>query len=127
VTLAFLPKGLDGTYRRILKNIEPEYLHDALRVLYCLCYCFKPMRLDEVVEVLAIELTSKPRFVAEQRLRDPTDILTICSSLVSIIAIKSDSQSQVEAVEEGRLAHYSVREYLVSTLATKHTDQKLLS
>ena len=105
-----LPKTLDDTYERILSNTDQEYQEDAFKVFQWLCFSMRPLRLDEMVEVLAINSTSKFRFQPEQRLPDPSDILTICSSLVSV----TNTSTQIIGTEELRLAHFSVKEYLVS-------------
>ena len=110
-----LPKTLDDTYERILSNLDQEYKEDALRVFQWLCFSARPMRLDEIVEVLAIDSTPGSGFCPEQRLPDPRDILTICSTLVSITAAaKGDTSTHTTGTLELRLAHFSVKEYLIS-------------
>lgn len=101
-----LPKTLDDTYERIISKIDEEYEDDALRIFEWLCYSERPMRLVEMAEVLAIDLTSDAGFRPERRLRDPHDILAICSSLISVTAAAENP--------ELRLAHFSVKEYLIS-------------
>lgn len=151
--MASLPKTLDDTYERILCNIDKEYAQDALKVLQWLAFSKKPLKLREVAEATAISLDDTPRFDPEDRLRHPTDVLAICSSLVhvdhsldcgsnvassipnsgptsdaySIHNLTENSSSDSEQYEpstaptedsilngEIRLAHFSVKEYLVS-------------
>ena len=115
--LATLPKTLDRTYERILSEIDEVYADDAFKILQWLCCSLTPMRLDQLTDVLAIEVTDKPRFNPAQRLLDPRDVLTICSSLVSIteefvdLAYWGFQESKTSYI---RLAHYSVKEYLIS-------------
>ena len=113
-----LPKTLDDTYERILSNLDEEYEGDALTILQWLCFSKRPMRLNEMVEVLAIDLTNEFCFLPVQRLPDPRDILTICSTLVSVVSVlaiaKRNSSWQTYQSEELRLAHFSVKEYLIS-------------
>jgi Ankyrin repeats (3 copies) len=97
-----LPDTLDSTYDRILCAIDKENSQDALKILQWLVYSARPLRIDEVVDVIAVFVDNDPRFDIENRLPDPQDILTICSSLVTI------------AGAEIRLAHFSVKEYLMS-------------
>jgi len=97
-----LPDTLDGTYDRILCAINKENSQDALKILQWLVCSARPIRIDEIVDAIAVYSDSDPRFDPESRLPDPQDILTICSSLVTIDGVKV------------RLAHYSVKEYLVS-------------
>ena len=76
------------------------------------------LQLEEVVEVLAIdwEVNKKPTFDLAFRLPDPLDLLTICSSLViledSTAENKKTSTPQRRTLV--RLAHSSVKEYLIS-------------
>ncbi len=82
--LASLPRTLDETYERILCNIDEEHAEDALKVLQWLAFSARPLELQEVAEATAITLDDVPRFDPEDRLRQPTDILAICSSLISV-------------------------------------------
>jgi hypothetical protein len=120
-TLSALPKTLDDTYARILLSIEEDYVEDAWRVLVWLAYAKDSHRLEEVVEILAVDVTQRPAFDEGRRLPDPRDLLRICSSLVTISrrAIQSDytrlyQKPEVVVVEELRLAHASVKEFLLS-------------
>ena len=112
-----LPKTLDDTYERILSNLDEEYKEDALKIFQWLCFSRRPMRIDEMVEVLAIDTTDTTDnfcFHPEQRLPDPRDILTICSTLVSVTTAAKDASTQTSRTQELRLAHSSVKEYLIS-------------
>jgi hypothetical protein len=71
---------------------------------YGLTFCLRPVTLEDVVDALAVILDDNPRFDADERYPEPRDILTRCSSLVDIS----------ETSTELRLAHFSVKEYLVS-------------
>ena len=101
-TLKSLPKTLDDTYARILCNIDEEHSKDAFKILQWLAYSARPLRIKEVAEVVAVDIEGDSRFDPENRLREPRDVLTICSSLVT------------KEGEKLRLAHFSVKEYLVS-------------
>lgn len=110
-----LPETLDDMYDRILSNIDKEYEDYALKVFQWLCFSARPMRIDEMVEVLAIDSTDNFCFSPEQRLPDPCDIITICSTLVSVTAAATENTSkQTTGSQELRLAHFSVKEYLIS-------------
>ncbi|KAK3174034.1 hypothetical protein OEA41_001278 [Lepraria neglecta] len=100
--LRSLPKTLDDTYSRILINIDEEYRREAYTVLQWLTFSVRPLHLVEVAEAVAVRPGSD--FLDdEEKLRDPHVILSICSSLVVL-----------SEFGELRLAHYSVKEYLVS-------------
>ena len=93
------------------------------------------MRLEEVAEILAIDVDQTPRFDPERRWPEPRDILRICSSLITTTMHSSDASVQGDLNEDSqeqdtysvaestdaqgpityvRLAHFSVKEYLVS-------------
>ncbi|GAD97888.1 ankyrin repeat protein [Paecilomyces variotii No. 5] len=101
--LQSLPKDLDETYERILCRIDDECRSIAFTALQFLTFSARPVTLAELAEIVAV----KPRtsiFVDIDRLFDPSDVLLVCSSLVSCY----------NKGRWARLAHYSVQEYLVS-------------
>ncbi len=82
-----------------------------------------------MVEILAIENGDAGGFFPEERLPHPTDIMVVCSSLISCSPVNDDnddyvdeddhSGSGLDGIGEGRniqvqLAHFSVKEYLLS-------------
>jgi len=128
-----LPKTLDETYARILRTIdEGENAEEALRILTWLTYAERPLTAIEVLQVTGIVFEDESRFDEDEVLEDPNDILRICSSLVSVVAggrgsnrvsdvdVTNDDRlhSEIDAesrVTYVRLAHFSVKEYLVSS------------
>ena len=115
-TLRSLPKSLHDTYARILLNIEEENCQDAFKLLQWLAYSARPLRIEELAEVVAIELDESSHFDPDMRLREPRDVLTICSSLIttSYSEVPDDYKRRLVEVEQVSLAHFSVKEYLVS-------------
>ena len=114
---------MDETYDRILRGIESSgQLQDAITALRWLCFSGRPLQLSEIIDVLAITSGESGGFCPDERLPDPADIMVICSSLISCSDIDEEAcetpiQSEVdeEAGEiEIRLAHFSVKEYLLS-------------
>ncbi|KAL9607602.1 MAG: hypothetical protein Q9167_007497 [Letrouitia subvulpina] len=139
-TLKSLPRDLDSTYARILENISEHHKQDALTILQWVAFSARPMSLKEVAEATAINLECSPPFDKERRLLNPQAVLEICSSLVTLSSSPSriseitflkeevDKDSEIEvnddlAIDEEdyelRLAHYSVKEYLVSNRVQK--------
>lgn len=108
--LASLPKTLDETYTRILDSIDEDYYKYAFKILQWLTYSARPLRLEEVAETAAIDVEGSPRFDPENRLPEPLDILTICASLISLDHQTDKGERKIIV----RLAHFSVKEYLVS-------------
>ncbi|KAI9871309.1 MAG: hypothetical protein M1830_003043, partial [Pleopsidium flavum] len=116
--LRSLPKTLDETYTRILAKINENDCQDALNVLQWLSFSIRPVRLDEVAEALSIdwEAPDSPSFTTSLRLLDIQDVLVMCSSLVttSRVVLKNQDHSLSREIQEIRLAHFSVKEFLIS-------------
>ena len=107
-----------------------------VKALQWLTFSARPLRLKELVETFAIDPNKTPRFDPERRLDEPRDILTLCSSLITLAdrgdddphgesnsgerersanSLHSHSDSVAESSDAYvRLAHFSVKEYLVS-------------
>ena len=112
-------------------------------MLQWLTFSARPLRLEELAEIVAIDVHETPRFDPERRWPEPRDILVICSSLVSLTAIDDDDISQrfsarklASASKDSemyiRLAHFSVKEYLVSdriqqSIAMQYSVQEIAS
>ena len=112
--LKSLPKTLDETYARMLVNIDEEYSKDVFRIFQWLVYSARPLRIEEVAEVVAIDI-DESRFNPENRLLEPRDLLIICSSLVvTVVVMAKDNNGASYEITELRLAYFSVKEYLIS-------------
>ena len=115
--LESLPKGLYQTYDRMLANIPTEQQFEAESVLLWLVYAESPLTLDAVAEALVINREDKV-FNPDDRFFDSNDILIMCSSLVSLAAQTNYACDDSTTLHESRrvlqLAHYSVKEYIVS-------------
>ena len=111
-----LPTTLNETYERILMEIPEEKWKHAHRLFQCLIVSFRPLRVEELAEVLAIRFDSEttPDLIMGWRPENTEDaILSVCSSLISVI--KVDDSLVVQ------FAHFSVKEYLASDrLMTAH-------
>ena len=104
-----LPKSLDETYKRILNEINNANSVHAYRLLQCLAVALRPLRVEELAEVLAFDLTGGgvPKLNADWRWEDQEEaVLSACSSLVSVIV---DDGSRVV-----QFSHFSVKEFLTS-------------
>jgi Ankyrin repeats (many copies) len=114
-TLNELPESLDETYERILKEIKKPNRDHALRILQCLVVAIRPLRVEELAEVLAVDFDdaeAMARLNTNWRWEDQEQaLLSSCSSLIAIV--KSSSSRIVQ------FSHFSVKEFLTSTrLAT---------
>ncbi|EXJ68500.1 uncharacterized protein A1O5_08293 [Cladophialophora psammophila CBS 110553] len=138
-TLSSLPKTLDETYNRILRDLESNgQLENAIKALQWLCFSKRPLRLIEMAEILAIETGDQGGFNPEERLPDPMDIMVVCSSLISLNPINGDwgndkdgDKDDVASLDGGRkdayriqiqLAHFSVQEFLLSDRCAFNLD-----
>ena len=117
-TLNELPESLDETYERVLKEIKKPNRDHARRVLQCLVVAIRPLQVEELAEILAVDFDEEgmPKLNPHWRWEEQEQaLLTSCSSLITI----------VEA-EESRIvqfSHFSVKEFLTSDrLATSNGD-----
>ena len=104
-----LPESLDETYERILKQIRKANVQHAYRLVQCLSVAIRPLRVEELAEVLALDLSTGaiPKLNADWRWEDQEEaVLSACSSLVTIII---DNGSRVV-----QFSHFSVKEFLTS-------------
>jgi len=90
--LKALPRTLDETYDRILGSIEEQYREAAHTALQWLAFSVRPLRLEEIVEVVAVVLGGSTGFL-DERPSNPQDVLGICSSLVTISSNSNDELS----------------------------------
>ena len=118
-TLDELPASLDETYERILKEIKKPNRDHARRLLQCLVVAIRPLRVEELAEVLAVDfdnIDGIPKLNPNWRWEDEEQaLLASCSSLITIIA-----SGEWRVVQ---FSHFSVKEFLTSTrLATSSGD-----
>ncbi|KAI9436655.1 hypothetical protein H4582DRAFT_2129896 [Lactarius indigo] len=117
-----LPRSLDETYERVLKEIEKANPHQAYRLLQCLTVASRPLRVEELTEVLALDLDGAkegvPALNKDWRWEDQEKgVLSTCSSLITIVY---DHSSNTRVIQ---FAHFSVKEFLTSDrLANLNTD-----
>ena len=118
-TLDELPESLDGTYERVLREIKKPNRDHARRLLQCLVVAVRPLRVEELAEVLAVDFDDDegiPKLKTNWRWEDQEQaLLTSCSSL--IVIVKSDGSRFVQ------FSHFSVKEFLTAArLATSSED-----
>ncbi len=133
-TLDSLPETLDDTYRNMLASIKPELVDFARRVLNPLCFSARPIEVTELIEALAVVVNGDTGgFDAGNKLSGADDLLKICPGMIRILGpATSDYDPPSSERDQGfselsisrrvwrsdrrivSLAHFSVREYLVS-------------
>ena len=96
-TLDELPSTLDETYERVLNEIKKSTRVYALRLLQCLAVAIRPLRVEELAEVLAVDFGGEegiPKLNPNWRWEDEEQaLLASCSSL--IVIVESDVKSDV--------------------------------
>ena len=106
-----LPKTLDETYERVLKDIKESNREHARRLLHCLAVSVRPLRVEELAEILTFDFNTAqgviPNFHADRRPKDPEEaVLSLCSSLITIVDNRGSRVVQ--------FSHLSVKEFLTS-------------
>ena len=115
-----LPKTLDETYEEILKRIDDAQKDDTHRLLQCLTVAARPLRVEEIAELLVLDfqttrdggvptLKEDWRWKAPVRSGPPKEELAVLSTCSSLIAIVRNGGSRVV-----QFSHFSVKEYLTS-------------
>jgi len=125
-TLKELPESLDETYERVLREIKKPNRDLAHRLLQCLVVAVRPLRVEELAEVLAVDFDDgegTPKLNSSWQWEDHEQALLLsCSSLISIVDLVDidgdDGDSRVV-----QFSHFSVKEFLTSPrLATPSRD-----
>ena len=105
----------------MLRGINKAQKDNAHRLLQCLAVAIRPLRVEELAELLAFDFHASssggiPTLKEDWRWNDDEEaVLSTCSSLITIV--RSDGSRVVQ------FSHFSVREYLTSPrLAQSHGD-----
>ncbi len=104
-----LPTTLDDTYERALEGIPKEKQPHAHRLFQCLVAAIRPLRVEELAEIFAIEFDAEAGPILSEgwRPENPEEaVLSACSTLIAII---EDSDSKIV-----QFSHFSVKEFLTS-------------
>jgi ankyrin repeat protein len=108
-----LPKTLDETYQRMLTNIDDRYVGEALNLLRWIAFANSPFTLAELNAATGITLSDDGE--DEIELADDEDLQSPLTILQGLVVITFDGLNDVfDTVEQVRLAHFSVQEYLTS-------------
>ena len=117
-SLDSMPKTLDETYERVLLAIHGEMRQYAQRLFQCLAVSIRPLRVEELAEILAVRFDAGalPKYNPNWRLGNAEEaVLSVCSNLVSVV--------DVDGSQVVQFSHFSVKEFLTSDrLATAMED-----
>jgi hypothetical protein len=124
-TLNSLPKTLDETYHCILnKNKVNEYNQSLVQhILQVVCFSQRPLAVEELGHIYCIGDQRKPPFESEDALFRPEDVVYLCGGLLYLVLSNEWDAGhpyhslQCRDVETVQLAHFSVKEYLLSARA----------
>ncbi|KAF7539653.1 hypothetical protein G7054_g1964 [Neopestalotiopsis clavispora] len=106
-------------YPEIQDKIESTLLAKAsgMRILQILAYSTRPLRLDEAVDAIAVDIGKNVarghRFDPENRLPTPEEITRYCGGLIILVS-RQGGHNEEQEVTEVQLAHVSVKDYLLS-------------
>lgn len=114
--LKSLPKSLSAAYTSILAQIDELHWEYATKILLWLAVSSQPLLLGEAADGLAIDLESNngPAFDPDLRIQDVGDVISMCATLVTPCRIFQRYGEVLEEFTELRLAHHTVKEYLLS-------------
>jgi len=104
-----LPNSLDDTYERMLQGIPKEVSELAGRLFQCMVATLRPLRVEELAEIFAIEFgpNNVPKLVPSWRpVNSEEAILSTCSTFITITGDEGSKFVQ--------FSHFSVKEYLTS-------------
>ncbi|KAN0105623.1 Ankyrin repeat-containing domain protein [Russula decolorans] len=104
-----LPKDLDETYERTLRDIDSQKRKYAHRLFQCLLVSIRPLRVEELAAISSVQFDATAP-ISSKKCSPPLDakglVLSTCSSLITVI---NQGGSQVV-----QFAHFSVKEFLTS-------------
>jgi ankyrin repeat protein len=113
--LKTLPKDLNETYDRVLRNIPPTRVGNAIKLLQLLLFSTERIGLTAIVDAVATNPDEEPSFTFQDRIDPARAIVGYCSSFLKIAGPSAkwlpiydpDGEFYVQ------LAHFSVQEYLL--------------
>jgi hypothetical protein len=110
--LQSLPKDLDESYERILEKINPLNSQEALSALRWISFATRPLFIEELIEVCAINLDEDPEFDVAERY-EPRDILDLLPGLIIINPPLKLAEHPIYKTHVVTFSHFSVQEYLL--------------
>ena len=104
-----LPESLDKTYEQTLLCIDKEKREYAQRLLRCLTVSIRPLRVEELAEIFAVQFgaPATPIFNPDWRPENAEEaVMSACSSLIAVV--------DREGHQIVQFSHFSVKEFLTS-------------
>ncbi|CZR42829.1 uncharacterized protein FPRO_10132 [Fusarium proliferatum ET1] len=121
-----LPTGLDETYNRLLLGLNRKLKRQVLGSLKWLALSRRPLRLNEFAEIFIFRPETVTKIDESERLFDPRAVLKYFPSLVTTETKygRNDETYLYENITYVRLAHFTLKEYLVSERIEQNKAQK---
>ncbi|KAH7357840.1 hypothetical protein B0T11DRAFT_354388 [Plectosphaerella cucumerina] len=105
-----LPRDLDETYDRILRNIPAEDKNDTIRLLQFLVHSHRSITVKDAVEIIATDTDAEPpSFDVKGRIPEEDEIVQSGFGLMSTFPAKNHDGTDGREI---RLAHFSVKQFL---------------
>jgi len=102
-----LPESLDEIYQRALRGIEEAKQEYAHRLFQCLVASFRPLRVEELADVLATGEEGSEYDIGLRPEDAQQALLSTCSSLITVVDVDGSPVVQ--------FSHFSVKEFLMSS------------
>jgi hypothetical protein len=116
-----LPRTLEETYERILKQIDEDYMEEALAILRWLAYSCQPLSLEQAAEIAAFERIKRPSsldredysvsFSPDNRFDSASWVRRILSGLVVVTGLdnlpsSADSVDELSREDQERIMNF---------------------
>ncbi|ETR98546.1 ankyrin, partial [Trichoderma reesei RUT C-30] len=109
--LSGLPSGLDATYDRLLLSLDKRFQSNIISCLKWLAFSERNLMLEQLAEIFILHPERDPPLDDSERLFKPEDVLKYLSSLIVLQEVERGYRCYTTI----RLAHLSVKEYLLSS------------
>ncbi|KAL7809038.1 ankyrin repeat-containing domain protein [Trichoderma gracile] len=106
-----LPRGLDATYDRLLQSLDMTFQSNIISCLKWLAFSNEVLKLEQLAEIFMLHPERGPSLDNSERLFKPKVVLNYLSSLIVLQEVKDEYRTYTNI----RLAHFSVKEYLLSS------------
>ncbi|KAH0490059.1 hypothetical protein TgHK011_001544 [Trichoderma gracile] len=106
-----LPRGLDATYDRLLLSLDMTFQSNIISCLKWLAFSNEVLKLEQLAEIFMLHPERGPSLDNSERLFKPKVVLNYLSSLIVLQEVKDEYRPYTNI----RLAHFSVKEYLLSS------------
>ncbi len=107
----------------MLNAVRPDLRKQVSNLLQWLAFSLEPLTVGELAEIFILDYSSLTQFDDDDRLSYPGEVLRHLSGLVVVLTESDDNHDEIEGASDStlihpsrevRLAHFSIKEYLVS-------------